>query len=150
MIIGLLVLVASQVMFMEAHSYWLLCLARVMQGIRFVYRPHPLNPLTGRIVQQLCGLSPLHYCRCNIAHLYIRPLRMVHRCDTVPEELVGRGSKFQSCTRAQLITYAGQLGLAMIGFSIGYIRDYSSRQTSPEQSLVRPLALPSAVFCSRS
>ncbi len=46
----------------------------------------------------------------------------MHRCDTVPEELVGRGFKSPSRTRVQLTIYAGQLGLAMTGFSIGYIR----------------------------
>lgn len=93
MIIGLLVLVASQVMFMEVHSYGLLCFARVMQGIRFVSTLHPLNCLTRRIAQRLCGPSPFHYCGCDIAHLYVRTLLTIHRCDTVPEELVGRGSK---------------------------------------------------------
>jgi len=119
MIIGLLVLVASQVMFMEAPSYWLLCVARVIQGIRFVSPLHLLNCLTGRIAQRLCGPSPLHYCRCNIAFLYIRTLWTIHRCDTVPEELIGRGSKTPVNTIPQLTIYAGQLGLAMTGFSIG-------------------------------
>lgn len=95
MIIGLLVLVASQVMFMEAYSYWLLCFARVMQGIRFVSPLHPLNRLTRRIAQRLCGPSPFHYCECNIVYPYVRTLLTIHRCDTVPEELVGRGSKSQ-------------------------------------------------------
>lgn len=95
--------------------------------------PHTLNPLTGRIVQQLCGPLPLHYCRSNIAHLCIRTLRMMHRCDTVPEELVGRGFKSPSSTRVQLTIYAGQLGLAMTGFSLGYTHGYSSGQSSPKQ-----------------
>ena len=97
---------------------------------------HPLHPLTGRIAQQLYGPLPLHYCRCNIAHLYIRTLWTMHRCDTVPEELVGRGFKSPSSTRVQLTIYVGQLGLAMTGFSLGYTRGYSSSQSSPKQSFL--------------
>lgn len=33
LIVGLLALVGSQIMFMEAPTYWVLCLARVLQGI---------------------------------------------------------------------------------------------------------------------
>jgi len=73
MIIGLLALVASQVLFMEAHSYWLMCFARVIQGVRLVSPLH-LTLLTVHIAQPSCGLSPLHYCKCNIMYLYIRPL----------------------------------------------------------------------------
>lgn len=33
LIIGLVALLASQIMLMEAPVYWLMCLARVLQGI---------------------------------------------------------------------------------------------------------------------
>jgi predicted MFS family arabinose efflux permease len=33
LILGLVLLIGSQVMFMEAPTYWLMCLARVLQGI---------------------------------------------------------------------------------------------------------------------
>jgi DHA1 family solute carrier family 18 vesicular amine transporter 1/2 len=33
LILGLITLIGSQIMFMEAPTYWLLCLARVLQGI---------------------------------------------------------------------------------------------------------------------
>ncbi|CAG8563111.1 5185_t:CDS:2 [Acaulospora colombiana] len=36
LIVCLLVLIGAQIMFMEAPYYWLMCLARVLQGIRYV------------------------------------------------------------------------------------------------------------------
>lgn len=33
LIVGLVALIGSQIMFMEAPTYWVLCLARVLQGV---------------------------------------------------------------------------------------------------------------------
>ena len=39
MIISLVLLIGSQIMFMEANMVWLMCLARVLQGVRYA-RPY--------------------------------------------------------------------------------------------------------------
>jgi DHA1 family solute carrier family 18 vesicular amine transporter 1/2 len=33
LIVGLIALVGSQIMFMEAPTYWVMCLARIFQGV---------------------------------------------------------------------------------------------------------------------
>ena len=55
--------------------------------------PYIFNLLTVHRAQRSCGSLLLHYCECNISPLYIRTSHILHRCNTVPEELMGRESK---------------------------------------------------------
>ncbi|KAF7306494.1 MFS domain-containing protein [Mycena indigotica] len=71
LILGLLILVGSQIMFMEAPNYAVMCIARVLQGC-------------GSTMVWVVGLALL--------------------CDCTPEQFIGR-----------------QLGLAMVGMSVGFL-----------------------------
>ncbi|TEB39101.1 MFS general substrate transporter [Coprinellus micaceus] len=71
LILGFVMLIASQIMFMEAPNYAVMCIARVLQGI-------------SSSIVWVVGLALL--------------------CDCTPEKLIGQ-----------------QLGLAMVGFSIGLV-----------------------------
>lgn len=134
MIIGLLALIASQVMFMEAPSYWLLCFARVLQGIRLVSSLPLLNFLTVHVAQRLCGSSPLHYCTCNPTRLYFRASRFIdaiqsqkNKSAVSPRCPVAIGSVLQLNIE--------QFGLAMMGLTVGCVHGYSCRSSSAKQFL---------------
>jgi len=94
MIISLLLLIGSQVLFMEATVFWLMCLARVIQGVRQVgFTLHQVSP----IADWLCSSATVWVVAFSLLWVpSVDVLRAVThkgeklRCDTVPEKRLGR------------------------------------------------------------
>jgi hypothetical protein len=57
LIVSVLLLAGSQVMYMEAPHYWVMCFARVIQGVRYVIHLD-VDDLTNLILQLRRSLAP--------------------------------------------------------------------------------------------
>ena len=78
MIAGSIVMVAGQILFMEAPAYWVMCVARALQGV-------------SSTCIWVAGLALMYvFFRCLTSLGSLFDFFLPVSCDVTPEELVGR------------------------------------------------------------
>ncbi len=106
LIAGQLILIGSQIMLMEAPKYWVMIIARILQGV-------------SSSMIWVVGLALLYECMLSWSTLNLLRI-MALRCDTCPERIVGSETNRRDL-QMYLIhsSFTGQLGMAMTGLSLG-------------------------------